>query len=66
MFCVSFSQTVAHFSLSLYLFSSCRYGTQLDRRGFAPLLRVTTVVPMPSFSHMTLPVRTPSGAFRSG
>lgn len=48
------------------VFSSCRYGTQQARRDFAPLLRVITVVPMPSFLRMTLPVRTPSGAFQSG
>lgn len=48
------------------LFSSYKYGTQLDRRDFAPLLRVITVVPTPSFLRMTLPVRTPSGAFQSG
>lgn len=52
--------------ISNIMFSSCRYGTQLDRRDFAPLLRVITVVPTPSFLRMTLPVRTPSGAFQSG
>lgn len=52
--------------ISNMMFSSCRYGTQLARRDFAPLLRVITVVPMPSFLRMTLPVRTPSGAFQSG
>ena len=53
-------------SFRIYPFSSCRYGTRLDRRDFAPSLRVITVVPTPSFSRMTLPVRTPSGAFQSG
>lgn len=52
--------------MSFALFSSCRYGILLDRRDFAPLLRVITVVPMPSFLRMTLPVRTPLGAFQSG
>lgn len=52
--------------ISYIVFSSCRYGTQLDRSDFAPLLRVITVVPTPSFLRTTLPVRTPSGAFQSG
>lgn len=57
--------TVAYI-LDNIMFSSYKYGTQLDRRDFAPLLRVITVVPTPSFLRMTLPVRTPSGAFQSG
>lgn len=57
---------VGQLLISNMMFSSCRYGTQLARRDFAPLLRVITVVPMPSFLRMTLPVRTPSGAFQSG